>query len=128
MKLLFRILAPVLIVTVAGLLAWYLIASKPEAKKLSQPPQITKVEATRLVPGSFQIYLESQGSVRPRTTTNLVPEVSGRIIEVSPNFREGGFFSEGEVLLKLDPVNYETAVVVDQSAVAEANRALHEEK
>ncbi|MEM7601084.1 MAG: efflux RND transporter periplasmic adaptor subunit [Verrucomicrobiota bacterium] len=50
------------------------------------------------------------------------------MIEVSPNFREGGFFDEGEVLLKLDPVNYETAVTIDEAAVAEANRQLHEER
>ncbi|MDF2376730.1 MAG: efflux RND transporter periplasmic adaptor subunit [Verrucomicrobiales bacterium] len=128
MKLIFRILAPLIIVVLAGFLANYFIESKPEARTFETPPQVTKVEATRLVPGSYQIFLETQGAVRPRTTTNLIPEVSGRVVEVSPNFREGGFFEEGEVLLKLDPVNYETAVIVNEGAVAEAERVLHEEK
>lgn len=128
MKLVFRILAPLVIVLLAGLLAWHFVASKPEAKTFDKPPQVTKVEATRLVPTSYQILLETQGTVRPRTTSNLIPEVSGRVIEVSSNFREGGFFEEDEVLLKIDPVNYETAVIVDESAVAEANRALQEER
>ncbi len=127
MKLIFRILAPLVIVVLAGLLARYFILSKPEARTFDVPPQVTQVEATRLVSESYQILLETQGTVRPRTTSNLIPEVSGRVIEVSPNFREGGFFEEGEVLLKLDPVNYETAVVVNEGAVAEARRVLHEE-
>ncbi|MDF1826575.1 MAG: efflux RND transporter periplasmic adaptor subunit [Verrucomicrobiales bacterium] len=127
MKLVFRILAPLLIIVLAGLLARHFVVSKPEAKTFEVPPQVTKVDATRLIPSSYQVLLETQGTVRPRTTSNLIPEVSGRIIEVSPNFRDGGFFEEGEVLLKIDPVNYETAVVVDESAVAEAKRALQEE-
>ncbi|MEM7601085.1 MAG: hypothetical protein AAF357_06675, partial [Verrucomicrobiota bacterium] len=69
----FRILAPLLIVAMAGLLARHFIVSKPEARKLETPPQITKIEATRLRPESYQVYLESQGTVRPRTTTNLIP-------------------------------------------------------
>lgn len=128
MKLLVRILAPLIIVVLAGLLARHFVLSKPEAKTFDMPPQVTKVDATRLVPESYQILLETQGTVRPRTTSNLIPEVSGRVIAVSPNFREGGFFVEGEVLLTIDPVNYETAVVVDESAVAQARRALQEEK
>lgn len=128
MKLIFRILAPLLIVFLAGWLAWHFVVSKPEARTFETPPQVTKVEATRIAPETYQVYLATQGTVRPRTTSNLIPEVSGRVIEVSPNFREGGFFEEGEVLLKIDPVNYETAVVVDESAVAEAERLLHEER
>lgn len=128
MKLVFRILAPILIVAGALLLARYFVVSKPEARKFEMPPQVTRVDATRLTPESYQVLLESQGTVRPRTTTNLIPEVSGRIIEISPNFRDGGFFEKEEVLLKIDPVNYETEVIVDEGLVAEARRALQEER
>ncbi|MDF1656531.1 MAG: efflux RND transporter periplasmic adaptor subunit [Verrucomicrobiales bacterium] len=128
MKLIFRILAPLVIVVLAILLARFFVLSKPEARTFEMPPQVTKVEATRIKPQAYQIFLETQGTIRPRTTTNLIPEVSGRVVEVSPNFRDGGFFEEGEVLLKLDPVNYETAVIVDEGAIAEAKRQLHEER
>ena len=128
MNLLFRILTPLVIVVGALLLARHLIASKPEPKTFSMPPQITKVEATRLKPTSYQVYLDSQGTIRPRTTTTLVPEVTGRIVEVSPNFRDGGFFEKDEVLLRLEKVDYETALVVAETGVAESERALQEEK
>ena len=127
MKLAFRILAPLLIVAGALFLAKKLIDMRPEPKKFVAPPQITQVEGTRLRPDSFQVYLESQGTIRPRTTTTLVPEVSGRIIEVSPNFREGRFFKKDEVLVRLDPLDYETRFIVAESNKAQAETALQEE-
>ncbi len=60
--------------------------------------------------------------------SNLIPEVSGRIIEISPNFREGGFFEKDEVLVHLDPLNYETAVVISESNLAQSKTALREEE
>lgn len=127
MRLVFRIFAPLLVVGGATWLAVVLIKNRPEPRKFTAPPQVTKVEATRLQPTKFQVFLETQGTVRPRTTTTLVPEVSGRIIEIAPNFREGQFFKEGETLVRLDPINYETQLVVAESDVAQAEVALQEE-
>lgn len=128
MKLVFRILAPLLIVALSVYVARYFIRTKPEPKTFDAPPEITQVDATRLKPQNFPVLLQTQGTVQPRTTSNLVPEVSGRVIEISPHFREGGFFEKDEVLLKIDPLNYETALVVAESAVAQAKTALAEEQ
>ncbi len=128
MKIAFRILAPLLVVAVALWFAKYLIDSKPEPPQRFMPPQITKVEGTRLKPETYQIFLETQGTVRPRTTSVIIPEVNGRVISVSPNFRDGGYFEKGEVLLTIDPVNYETALIIAESSVAQAQRALEEAK
>lgn len=128
MKLVIRILAPLVIVAGAVFLARYFILTKPEPKQFAAAPEVTKVDAKTLKPESFQVLLETQGTVRPRTTSTLIPEVSGRIIEISRNFRVGGFFEEGETLLKIDPLDYETALVVAQGRVAEARTALAEEE
>lgn len=128
MKLAFRILAPLLIVAGAVLLARHFILTKPEPHQFEAPPQVTKVDAKTLQPETYQVFLDTQGTVRPRTTSALIPEVSGRIIEISPNFRDGGFFEKGETLLKIDPLDYETALVVAEGEVAEAKTALAEEE
>ena len=128
MKLAFRILAPLVIVAAAVWFARHLILTQPEPRKFAAPPQVTSVEATRLETESFQVFLDTQGTVRPRTTSTLIPEVSGRILRISPNFREGRFFEKEDVLLEIDPVNYETALVVAKGAVAQARRLLHEEE
>lgn len=128
MKLAIRILAPLVIVAAALFLARHFILTKPEPHKFEAPQEVTKVDATRLKPEKFQVFLETQGTVRPRTTSTLIPEVSGRIVDVSPNFRDGGFFEKGETLLTIDPLDYETALVVAEGAVAEAKTALAEEE
>ncbi len=128
MKLAIRILAPLLIVAGALLLARHFILTKPEPRQFAAPPEVTKVDAKTLKPEAFQVLLETQGTVRPRTTSTLIPEVSGRVVEVSRNFRDGGFFEKGETLLKIDPLDYETALVVAQGSVAEAKTALAEEE
>jgi RND family efflux transporter MFP subunit len=54
--------------------------------------------------------ISSQGTVRPRTETILSAEVSGAITSISPKFTAGGVFEKGEVLLRIDPTNYDVAV------------------
>jgi RND family efflux transporter MFP subunit len=75
-----------------------------------------------------QIKARSQGAVQPRTRSTLLPEVSGKIIEINAAFRPGGFFNKDEVLMKLDPVDYETAIIVAKAAQAQAEVTLVEEK
>lgn len=123
-----RIALPASIFAVCALVAWWLLKNPPETVMHEMPPTLVRVEGTRLRKASFPVIVRSQGTVRPRTQTTLLPEVSAKIIEVSANFRPGGFFEKDEVLLKLDPVDYETAVVVAQAAVAQAEALLAEEQ
>ncbi len=74
------------------------------------------------------ITVSSQGTIEPRTRTNIVSEVSGRVIEVSPAFVAGGFFRSGDVLLKLDDQNYRAAVSRDAASVATARSLLEQER
>ncbi|MDF1811719.1 MAG: efflux RND transporter periplasmic adaptor subunit [Verrucomicrobiales bacterium] len=128
MKLLIRILLPILILGASAFGAWHFVKNKPAPRKFSPPPQISRVEATKVEATEYQIYLKTRGTVTPRTSTTLYPEVSGRITSISPNFREGGFFEEGEILLSIEKNDYETALIVSQSQVAQAIRSLEEEK
>lgn len=124
---LLRIVVPLLILSACGLATWWLLANRPKTMMQEVRPVLVQVEGTRLKKTSFPVLVSSQGMVQPRTQTTLLPEVSAKVVEVSPNFKAGGFFEKGEVLLKLDTVDYETAVVVAQAAVAQAESLLAEE-
>ncbi len=128
MRLLLRILLPILILGACAIQAYVFVRNKEAPPKFSPPPQITQVEGIRIALSDYQIYLETRGTVSPRTSTTLFPEVSGRIVSISPNFREGGFFEKDEVLLNIEKVDYETAVIIARSQVAQAKRSLEEEK
>ena len=92
-----------------AILAITLIASKvilnnpPESSRggTSSASQLT-VEVQQLKPQRFTVVVDTFGTVQPKTQSALVAQVSGQINYVSPQFRNGGFFSKGDVLLKLD--------------------------
>ncbi|NRB70815.1 MAG: efflux RND transporter periplasmic adaptor subunit, partial [Xanthomonadales bacterium] len=74
------------------------------------------------------LVVSSQGAVRPRTETTLVSEVGGKVVAVSENFVAGGFFRAGDVLLQIDPSDYETAVKRAQAALASRQAKLADEQ
>lgn len=115
LRLFFKVLLPVLVIVVSlGGAAWFM-QNKPQAKRFKPPTAQLTVEATRLKAQNYQINISSYGIVSPRTESTLIPQVSGEITKVSPNFREGGFFEKGEILLEVDPRDYEAAVKIAQA-------------
>ncbi|WP_395715307.1 efflux RND transporter periplasmic adaptor subunit [Prosthecobacter sp.] len=123
-----RALLPLLILAACGWGMWWLVTHKPEMAVMETRPVLVTVEGMTLKKTSYPVRVSSQGAVQPRTQSTLVPEVAGMIVEVSPSFRPGGFFEKGELLVKLDAVDYETAVVVAKAAVALAKVTLAEEE
>ncbi|TDU63207.1 RND family efflux transporter MFP subunit [Prosthecobacter fusiformis] len=123
-----RFILPVIVLGGCVLVAWWLLSHPPEQKKMEMPPTLVRVEGTVLNKTSYDLRVRSQGTVQPRTTSTLLPEVSGKIIEISPSFRPGGFFGQGDVLMRLDPLDYETAIVISKAALAQAEVMLAEEK
>ena len=128
MRLLLRVLLPVLILAGFGWKASDFVKNKTEPRKFTPPPEMTRVEGKTLETTNYQIFLKTRGTVRPRTSTTLHPEVSGRIVSISPHFREGGFFEKEEILLEIEKLDYESAFIVATSQLAQARRVLEEEK
>jgi RND family efflux transporter MFP subunit len=128
MRRFLQIVLPLAILAGCGYAAWWFVKHPPKSEIREMPPSLVRVEGTVLKKTTHAVMVRSQGSVQPRTRSTLLPEVSAKVIEVSPSFRPGGFFEKGEVLVKLDPVDYETAVVVSKAALAQAEAVLAEEQ
>lgn len=115
----------VLIAALAG--GRYIIANRPAAPQF-EPPQVpVSIDAIRATPQDYQVLIRSEGTVEPRTQSTLIPQVSGQIVAISPSFREGGFFERGDVLVTLDPRDYELAIASAEAQVAQAESALEQE-
>lgn len=127
MKIL-RILLPLVILGVAGSIAYYIYITKPEPRQRNFTPGATQVDVFHLQPTNFQVELKTQGTVRARTESNLIPEVRGRILEIGRDFHEGAFFEEGDVLLRIDPRDYQTEKIVAEANLAQMQLALQEEQ
>ena len=96
------------VVIVLGFLmgAVTLMATAPELVPTAPAPIAKTVRILEINPENVQLTVNSQGSVMPSTESQLIPEVSGRIIWMSPNLVAGGYFSAGDVLLRVDQVDY----------------------
>lgn len=125
---LLKALLPLIVIGIAGFVAVTMIRSRPEVE--TQAPTVAPPGVrTHLVSlETVRVPVRSQGTVRPRTETQLVPEIAGRITMVSPSFVEGGFFEEGDVLLRLDRFDYEQAIVSARSQLAQARLRLAQEE
>ena len=124
----FQILLPVAIIVAAALGARTMVNLRPDAP--TRPPMviIPQVRVVEVELTEVTLTVKSQGTVEPRTQSQLVPEVSGRIIEVSPSFVAGGFFEAGDVLFKTDPHDYEQALVQRNAEVESARLHIAQEE
>lgn len=87
---------------------------------IDKKPPTMLVDVMRAHSASAKITVTAQGSVTPRTETILVSEVSGLITEVSSAFVAGGFFSKGDLLVRIDDRNYRAEVKRAQASVRAA--------
>lgn len=115
----------VLVAALAG--GRYIVSQRPEAPQF-QPPQVpVSIDAIRVNPEDYRVVIRSEGTVEPRTESTLIPQVSGQIVAISPSFREGGFFEQGDMLVTLDPRDYQLAIASAEAQVAQAESALEQE-
>jgi membrane fusion protein, multidrug efflux system len=124
---LIRIVLPLAVLSACVWGAVWLVRNPPKPMTMDVKPVLIQVKGSVLKKTSFPVVVHSQGMAQPQTQSTLVPEVSGKVVSVSPQFDEGGFFKKGELLIELDKVDYETALVVAKSAEAQARTALAEE-
>ncbi|MCH7749312.1 MAG: efflux RND transporter periplasmic adaptor subunit, partial [Acidobacteria bacterium] len=109
----------------AALVMWWSRSPVEFQPPVFTPPGVRVAEVTlRDVP----LSVTSQGTVRPRTESQLVTEITGRVTWVAPSFAEGGFFELGDVLVKIDPFDYQQAVVGARSQLAQARLRLAQEE
>lgn len=123
-----KILLPIIIVIATIALVMVIFKNPPTSQrgKPSKAAQIT-VATTTLTPQNYQVIIASFGTVKPRTQSVLFAQVSGQITYVSKQFRAGGFFEQGDILIKLDDRDYRAEVNIAQASLMSAKQNLQEE-
>ena len=115
-----KIVLPILVVLVGIVGATGLLKVRPSVATHSTAPPLPMVRAMTVELQDVQLRIEAQGSITPRTESDLVAEVAGRITWVSPSLAAGGFFEEGELLVRIDASDYELAVERAEAALTRA--------
>lgn len=114
-----------------GLIGVAVILMNTSPEPMRKPPDLMPrltVDVKKIVTENYQTTIKSYGKVEPRTQTTLVAEVSGKIVWIKPEFKDGGFFAKDEILVKLDDRNYRAEVAIAKATVAEMRQALLEEE
>ncbi len=105
-------------------LATYYMKTGPEAKQHKRQPNPPLVRVTEVHHDTHRLIINGMGTVLAAREVNLTPGVGGEIIAISDNMVPGGFFTKGETLVTIDPVDYELAILQLRSEVAKAENDL----
>lgn len=102
----------VFVVAVVGSALMLSASLQPDASAVRPKATASRVPVTVVEPAqtAFKPRVDLNGVVEARTVTSIVPQVEGRVINVSPSFRPGSRVSKGDVLFVIDPSDYELAV------------------
>lgn len=84
-----------------------------------QQVTVIRPQATTTVP-----LIKTTGTMEVRSYITMSSEVSGRVIGVSDSLRAGGVFDAGEVLLRIDPDDFELSLEQARADVAATEATL----
>ena len=99
--------------------------TEPKAQRTSASKRTAMlVEVTHAELGTFQPAILVMGTVRPDKEIVLSPRVGGEIVSISQSFTPGGFVDEGEVLLQIDPSDYEVVLLQRKSELLQTSAEL----
>ncbi|MBL4606522.1 MAG: efflux RND transporter periplasmic adaptor subunit [Pseudomonadales bacterium] len=121
-------LSPFMIIAIAIISAFGMVKSKPELKSppVNIPAPLVEIQQVKFE--SSRVSVNSQGTVDPKQKTQLISEVSGRVIWVSEKFKNGNFISKNEELLHIDVLDYELALALANANLRDAELKLMEEE
>jgi len=124
-----KIIVPAAIIVATIFLVMFIKGNPPKASRFSAPPKAKiNVAVKPLLLIDYPVEIDSFGTVKPRTQSMLVAQVSGLIIDINEQFREGGFFEKGDVLLQLDDRDLKAEVKSAQANLLNAEQNLLEEQ
>lgn len=123
--MLLRIILPFVFVVASIFGAMTLMATAPVLEPNMPEPVATTVRVISAEPMSMQLTVTSQGTVAPNTESELIPEVTGRVVWMSPALVNGGYFNAGDELIRVDDKDYRTGAQRAKASLARA-RAEHE--
>ena len=119
----FLIIPPIIlgVLVVAVLKACSKGPEKEEPGEISRKVRIIEAPSVAVVPWAI-----GYGTAKPGKVWQSVAQVSGKIVEVHPQFEEGELLKAGTVILRIDPTQYEFATSQSEAREREIRAQLAE--
>ena len=113
-------------VGVLGFVILQMTKAPAEKKDDVKAVPFVAVEPADMVP--MQLSAASQGEVSPRYATRLVSQVSGLVVTTTANFVNGGIVKKGDLLVQIDPFDYQVRLQQANAELASARAAFIQER
>ncbi|MEZ5473362.1 MAG: efflux RND transporter periplasmic adaptor subunit [Marinicella sp.] len=123
-----RIPPPLIVLVIAAVAVWLIFANKPVARKFDQASaHQLKTEVIKPQSMTYEVWVPSYGIVQPKTQSLVIAQVSGQVIKVSDQFRDGAFFEQGDVLLEIDDADYVAQLTIARAELKQAEFTYQDE-
>jgi RND family efflux transporter MFP subunit len=116
----YKLLIVIVIIAVGIVIARGLVMTKPEAKRRPVSIAAPLVEYTLVKPQSKRITIDTTGTVIPAKEVSLQSQVAGIVVWVNEKLVPGALVSAGDVLVRVDPRDYELAVAQQKVSLTKA--------
>ncbi len=126
LKTVFKIALPVLVLIGAVGVAGVLQATKPELAPAPPEERSWLVSTVGASVGTVRPEIVAYGEIVALRDAELRAAVGGRIVATSPAFVDGGRVKAGDLLVAVDPFDYELALGEAKAALAESKSHLVE--
>lgn len=100
---------------------------KPEAQKRPVPETVVRVDVIEATRSDYPIIVAANGTIEAETRGNLVAQVRGEIVSMAENFNTGGTFEVGDVLIEIDPRDYQAELSRAAATLSQADAAYRQE-
>ncbi len=123
-KHLLKIILPVIIIVIGIAAAFYLKNTGPKSKRQLPVKLAPLVRVKSLFPANHIVVLKAMGTVVPAREVELKPQVTGEVIDINPEFIEGGLLKAGSFVLQIDTEDYKLALTQKEKALADASYSM----
>jgi RND family efflux transporter MFP subunit len=113
-----KAIVPLAILAAGAIAVGIVVATEPSVEAGPARVNAPLVSVIEVQPRELQFSVHTQGTVVPRTESDLIPQVSGEVIWVSPRLVSGGFFEGGDPLLRIDPSDHRVELEAARAVVA----------
>jgi RND family efflux transporter MFP subunit len=105
-KTFIKFILPILIITLAALVAVAMVKKRTAPMRISPLSQGPMVETMTITLVDLPVTVRATGTVAASQQVEIIPQVSGVVEMIAANLVQGAFFKKGELLLKIEETDY----------------------
>ncbi|WP_372366168.1 efflux RND transporter periplasmic adaptor subunit [Candidatus Uabimicrobium sp. HlEnr_7] len=118
-----HLLTVVIIIYVGYLITQFLMKTKPKVRKRTSQREAF-VKTIVVTTKSYTTNIATMGTITPSQRIDVFPQISGKLLSVSPSLVPGGFLKKGSAIAKINPINEKRNVAEAEASLAIADAQL----